>query len=43
VGDVTKMYHKELWLKCDKPDAPFLPPCEKVIFDPYSKDFIYTP
>ena len=23
--------------------APFLPPCEKVIFDPYSKDFIYTP
>ena len=42
-GALTKMYHKELWIKCDKADAPFLPPCEKVIFDPYSKDFIYTP
>ena len=43
LGTLPKIYHKELWLKCDKADAPFLPPCEKVIFDPYSKDFIYTP
>jgi len=43
MGDLTRVYHKELWIKCDKPEAPFLPPCEKVIFDLYSKDFVYTP